>query len=301
MSVAAPTGTPLKQEGFAPAATLTPGGTVDAPGANLSTEPLSVPYHTANPFTRYQYLGAYRKYPLSTVAKMFFTQDADGNGSGEDYVCSAATIAEDAVWTAGHCVNNARNGAGVFGGWSYNVLICPSYDVGVNSAVGCWAGGSEWTLTAYKTSGGGNQDMGIINTADNGTLLPGRIGSTTGWLGWAVNFPRNQNWIALGYPQAAPFVGTKMMLATSTFGYTDDWLPGVSSNSMGNDLTGGASGGPWIIQFGLPGQPGGRANNYLNGHNDWRHTAFPNELNSPYFDCRFVALWNVATGNTRAC
>jgi hypothetical protein len=66
-------------------------------------------------------------------------------------------------------------------------------------------------------------------------------------------------------------------------------------------MTGGTSGGPWIFQFGRPGQPGGGGGNFLNGHNSWRHTAEPEELNTPYFDCRAVILYNFINDTTVAC
>jgi hypothetical protein len=302
-STAAPTsGQPMKGEGFAPASTRLPGADLPASPANMSTaEPQSVPYHTAIPFTRFEWYPKYLVYPISTVAKMFFTQD------GVNYVCSASSIAQDAAWTAGHCVNNGAAANTINGGFSYNVLVCPSYDAGVNAQRGCWGSDGLWTLTAYTISGAGNDDMGIINTTNNGTCCgasthAGMIGNWTGWLGWAVNFSREQNWVALGYPQGAPFNGNKIQFDTSEFGYNDDWAGfGPLSVAMGNDLTGGSSGGPWVMQFGKPGQIGGLGNDYLNGHNDWKHTAFPNEMASPYFDCRFIALFNAATGSAIAC
>jgi hypothetical protein len=294
ITVPGPDGPPVLGEGFAPAATRSEGASLPGAGANLSTDPLTTCYHCAIPFTRWSLIGKYTKYPNSTVAKMFFTQDADGNGTGENYVCSASTIKPDGDWTAGHCVNNGLNGAGANGGWSYNVFVCPSYDNGVLASVGCWGADYLVTLLGYYQSDSGDQDMGGINTSNTGSVHPTMIGNITGWLGWAYNFPRDQHWIALGYPQGAPFAGGKIIMAASSLGYTDSWpCAGCPpSNAMGSDLTGGSSGGPWIMQYGLPGQVGGYGNNYLNGHNDWRHTAFPNEMNSPYFDSRFATVYN---------
>jgi len=296
-AASATSGQPMKANGYAPNATLESGASLPAAPANTSAvEPQSMPYHAAIPFTRYQYFAKYLKYPISTVAKMFFTQD------GVNYVCSASSIDVDAAWTAGHCVNNGSAPDGTNGGFSYNVLVCPSYDAGVNPAQGCWASDFLATLTSYTVTGAGNDDMGIINTANNGTVHAGQIGNWTGWLGWAVNFNREQNWVALGYPQGAPFNGSKIQVDTAQFGYNDDWAgQGPLSVAMGSDLTGGSSGGPWIIQFGLPGQVGGLSGNYLNGHNDWKHNAVPNEMASPYFDCRFIALFNYATGSSIVC
>lgn len=301
ITVTTPDGTPGRIDGFAPASTRIAGASLPTVGANSSTEPLTECYHCDIPFSRWSLIGKYVKYPNSTVAKMFFSQDHDGNGSGSNFVCSASSIQVDAAWTAGHCLNNALNGAGFNGGWSYNILVCPSYDNGVNSQRGCWGADAPWILTAFFQNGGGNQDMGIIDTSDTGTVWNTQIGNVTGWTGAAWNWPRNQHWVALGYPAGSPFAGGKLIMAASSLGYTDDWLPGISSNAMGSDLTGGSSGGPWIMQYGLPGQVGGLGGNYLNGQNTWRHTAEPNEMASPYFDCRFVLLYNAGTGSSITC
>jgi hypothetical protein len=55
-------------------------------------------------------------------------------------------------------------------------------------------------------------------------------------------------------------------------------------------MTGGCSGGSWIWQFGT--------GNYVNGHNSYRPTANPQEINSPYFDDRAKSLFDVVVGGT---
>ena len=65
---------------------------------------------------------------------------------------------------------------------------------------------------------------------------------------------------------------------------------------MGSDLTGGSSGGPWIISYGLPGQVAGGGSNYINGHNDWKWNTEPEAMVSPYFDCRPMAIYNFLRG-----
>ena len=51
-----------------------------------------------------------------------------------------------------------------------------------------------------------------------------------------------------GYPQAAPFNGNRLITTASTDWYTHDFTPGGQvSKIIGSDLTGGSSGGPWIL------------------------------------------------------
>ena len=53
---------------------------------------------------------------------------------------------------------------------------------------------------------------------------------------------------------------------------------------MGNDLTGGSSGGPWVWRFGTA--------NYLNGNNSYRRKGNSEEMFSPYFGNHAKSLWD---------
>lgn len=283
-----------------------PGGKLLAADLGSSTDggsagPQTEPFHSAAPITRYPFMGAYLRYPASTVHKMFYSQDHDGNGTFSNFVCSSSSIGSDGVWTAGHCVNNGLNGAGANGGWSTNVQFCPSFDNGVNPARGCWGSNELWTLTNWLMTGSFDEDMGGADPFDTGTVWGAQIGNVTGWLGFKWNWPRNFEWVALGYPQGAPFNGQKIQHCASHDVWTDDGGGGPDSNSIACDMTGGSSGGPWVEDFGFPGQQGGGGGNYLNGHNDWRHTAITGEMNSPYFDCRAIDLYNAINETGFAC
>jgi len=278
-----PTGPPGSRPG------RTPSGVASGP-AGLSGDarsPEHQTYHVQPPFDRWQYFARYRSPVganppyISTVSKMFFTQ------YNVNYVCSATVIHVDGVLTAGHCVH-AGNGD-LVNGWSTNMLICPSWDNGAQHFyVGCWVGENAVVYTDWANTGDDPNyeiDFGSVATADTGTLRPNQIGVTTGWAGLAWNFPRDEHWMAFGYPAGAPFNGDKIITAASEYGYDDDSNTSAvapynqpDSVSMGNDMTGGSSGGVWFKDFGTGW--------YANGHNDWRHTAFPNEMNSPYYDDR---------------
>jgi V8-like Glu-specific endopeptidase len=265
---------------------------------------LTEPYHGAIPYTQWQWFGRYlRNVPagspnlaISAVHKMFFTQN------GSNFVCSSSTIGVDGAWTAGHCVSDGSNT------FSTNVLVCPSYDNGINPTAGCWGADTLWTLVAWHTTGNLDEDMGGIDTSDTGTVNATQIGNFTGALGFGACFTNaacniNGNWLAMGYPAAAPFGGGKIETCASSLGYDDDAVAGgLASWAIGCDMTGGSSGGPWIYGFGRNGgQPGGAALNFVVGHNDWRHTAIVNELNSPQFNCRAIVMYNSINGTAIAC
>ena len=262
-------------------------------------QPLHEPYHGDIPFTRWQYFAKYlpntvgggTNVAVSAQAKMFFTQGAS------NFVCSASTIGQDAVWTAAHCLSN---GAGAF---STNVLFCPSYDNGVNAQSGCWGADSLTVSSVFHSTGDGDYDIGGANASNTGTIRNQTIGSFTGWLGIAYVATTgselfNANWISFGYPQAAPFNGLKIHVCASSLGYQDAWTPGnVESKSIGCDMTGGSSGGPWILNMVRPAQIGGTPPpglpNTVFGHNGWRHTAETRELNSPSYNCLAIVVYRI--------
>ena len=241
--------------------------------------PRTQSYHVVPPFTRYFYFARYRTYPTSTVGKLFFTNN------GNNYVCSGSTQYIDVVATAGHCVSNT-DGTHLF---STNVLFCPSYNAGINPAVGCWAATQLFTFVNWNTNNSFEWDMGMIHTATSGTVINDHIGNATGYLGLAWNQGYDQNWYMFGYPQGSPFNGNFLVTCNSEFGYQDsdgNNQSGPNSAAAGCDMTGGSSGGPWILAFG--------SGNYLNGHQDWFHNAFPTEINTPYYDDRICTLVNAA-------
>jgi len=253
-------GEPGRAGGSPPQADYLPGARrieheLDTPASRATV----TPRHTGDPnadypppFTRWTWFGRYLSYPISTIAKVFFDQDHDGNGTLSSFVCSASVVdlgggTVDRVVTAGHCVNNGLNGAGANGGWSTNVLICPSYNAsGVNPQTGCWAGVNLATFTSWITSSNSDADVACVHTNPTGTLLATEIGNVTGTLGRAWNY-NDEPITAFGYPAGTPFPGWHIIVSASSDWYNVDWGTGADSKYMGNDQTGGSSGGPWIL------------------------------------------------------
>jgi hypothetical protein len=206
------------------------------------------------PFQRWTWFGRYVTYPTSTIGKMFFTQD------GVNYVCSGAVInagsgQKDVISTAGHCVNRGSTG-GTNNGWSYNVQFCPSYTP-AGAPRGCWPAVNLWAFTAWTTYGHIEADTACIVARNYGTVYNNHIGDVTGTLGWAVNTGYQQPFISLGYPQESPMNyrnGGLIVIASGPGWYTYNWggtdVDGsqlYDSMYMGNDMTGGSSGGPWVL------------------------------------------------------
>ena len=124
-------------------------------------------------------------------------------------------------------------------------------------------------------------DIGFIQTYDDNNTSCGTVGHAieyyTGFLGWMYGgYVGDRNYTAMGYPHAAPFNGLFMVEAHSDVGNIDP-LSQPGTFAIGNDMTGGSSGGPWLVSFG--------DSNYANGLNSYKWTTpnRPLEMNSPNF------------------
>lgn len=237
-------------------------------------------YSYPAPFTRYENFDEYTIFPYSTIGALFFSQN------GEDYRCSAASIGDNALWTAGHCVHDGKSGVS---GWSDNVVFVPAYKNG-NAPFGSWVFKNVATSSAWFTSGDYRFDIGGV------TLEPNTSGATVdevvGSLGFAYNLNPMQHWFNLGYPVSAPFDGKTMQICSGSFARQDTNFASPMPLAMGCDMTDGSGGGPWIINF--SGSSGNT--NYINGINSY---SIGEEMYSPYFGDAAIELLTYLSSETR--
>lgn len=210
---------------------------VTAQDGTIPSNPKDGPY---GPFQRWTWYGRYLTYPTSTIGRYYFRLN------GGNYVCSASVIQRNTIATAGHCVSD---GAGTF---ATNRLFCPSYNAGgINPEQGCWAGVTAVTSTQWHLSGDPDYDYACVIMDGTGTVHATPIGDQTGWLGRAWNFSPSQMEMDFGYPAASPFPGYHIITTAAPEWYTFDFYSGGQvSKFIGNDMTGGSSGGPWILGLG---------------------------------------------------
>jgi V8-like Glu-specific endopeptidase len=213
-------------------------------------------------------------YPLSTVGKVFFSNDA-----GQDMVCSGTAVRSlnhSVVDTAGHCLYWS-------GGWVRNLIFCPLYDNG-NTPYGCWAAHdlevpSEWIDSKPHDY---HYDLGAAIVSPNSQ---GILTEIVGGAGWAYNQSTNHPFFAYGYPAAHPFDGQTRQSCEDALGKI--WQDqGGTVISIPCNMTGGSSGGPWFIKV--------NGNWYLNGHNDFISSMQPGHMFSPYYDDTWFALYDKA-------
>jgi hypothetical protein len=117
-------------------------------------------YKHPAPFTGFNVpIGEHKKYPRRTVGVLFFTY------KGGDYRCSAASIGNYAIFTAGHCVHD---GSGKQNGWSDDLVFVPAYNgnkgcPGKGCPFGVWEWDHSWVNANWFMDMNWNHDMaGVI-------------------------------------------------------------------------------------------------------------------------------------------
>jgi hypothetical protein len=183
----------------------------------------------AYPFTRYEpatYNPAH--------GKVFFSDGA------ANYVCSGTALTsgnESVVWTAGHCVNEGP------GAYFTNWAFVPAYKDGARP-YGTWAARTLLTTAPWRNNGDFGSDEGAAVVSPNaaGQTLTDVVGSR----GIGFNRPAEQTYLAHGYPAASPFTGGRMFICQAALGLRDTSAD-PPTMGIGCDMTGGSSGGGWVV------------------------------------------------------
>lgn len=217
--------------------------------------------------------GGTTTYPANVVAttgKVFFTM------GGSNYVCSGTATAsgnQSVVTTAGHCVNEGP------GAYVTNFAFVPAYNNNVRP-YGTWTARTLVTTTQWAHQGDINYDGGfaVMNTV-NGSTLTGTVGGQ----GIAFSQPRGLFYNAYGYPAAGKFNGQTLKSCSGTA--TNDPY-GTQSQGIPCDMTGGSSGGPWLIN----------SNTVINSLNSFGYQGVRNTMFGPYFGSQIQAAYDTAAG-----
>ncbi|SAK44554.1 Glutamyl endopeptidase precursor [Caballeronia pedi] len=192
-------------------------------------------------------------YPYRAIGKLTFSAG----------YCTASLIRRSVLVTAAHCIQTFGSGGTLFSGWQF---IPGHYGASGATAAqiapyGRWSWAalvrpSTWANGTDTGSGSArNNDVAVIALAKNASNQ--FIGDITGYLNYGWN---NYSFIS------SPKTGNLQTAAVSTFGYptlldggaimqrTDGptyttTVSGASQLWQGSNLTSGASGGPWIVNF----------------------------------------------------
>jgi V8-like Glu-specific endopeptidase len=204
----------------------------------------------------------------------------------ENLICSASMISARLILTAGHCVQHGSpdpNQAYFFD----NFLFIPGYNNG-NAPYGKWSWSFAQSTADWANNGNvpNAHDFALIEAADNGNDVVGKI---VGSLGWTTGGLSSNHFTTLGYPCNLDncMLMQRNDAQTSEVGGNNTWIQGTS-------MRGGASGGPWVQDFGVqpagaPGVPAG--GNLVVGVSSYGPTATDiGYLGASQFDSVFVDL-----------
>lgn len=223
-------------------------------------------------------------YPNTALGKLFFSS-ATGN-----FVCSAQSVTSAGTWgagnrqtvvTAGHCCST---GTGTF----YNNWVFEPAHLNGNAPLGSWPAAAATVFTDWHTASDLSVDLCVLQMFTAGGS---NINDTVGALGYTWNRPLPQAYYATGWPAASPFTGGLLYYSAASDAETDTTQAGIVpfTHGIGSSMTGGSSGGAWLLQY----QSGVSTNkNLFNGLNSYKYTSpsRPNEMFGPYIDTNFVNL-----------
>ena len=175
--------------------------------------------------------------------------------SGTDYICSGSVVKEaksgqSIVLTAGHC--SSEND----GTWATNWMFIPSFDTSptytcANTTYGCWVADALYTDHAFRFAGGFNNtavqhDWSFAVVSTGGKSGTAQLDTTVGgaYTLDTSSLSAGTTLTAFGYPAAGKYHGNDLTYCRGPIG--QDANTGNTTWSMGCDMTGGSSGGPWV-------------------------------------------------------
>ncbi|MFI7706353.1 trypsin-like serine peptidase [Nonomuraea sp. NPDC049480] len=210
---------------------------------------------------------------VKTTGRIFFTTAQGRNAS-----CSGSAVTstnKSVVITAGHCVK--LNGA-----FHANWVFVPGYDKGARP-FGTWAATRLLTTQPWNAREDVNFDVAaaVVAPLEGRTLV-----DVVGGQGVAFNQQRRQQMYAFGYPAAAPYDGSKLVYCSGRA--FDDYLL-TDDLGLTCNMTGGSSGGPWMLNFAEPTGLG-----TVNSVNSFKYNFAPNWMFGPYFGNEAQAVYQAA-------
>jgi hypothetical protein len=242
------------------------------------------------PFDAYSTAGA--DLPFRAVGKVFFTIPPGGLPFPGNYVCSGASIGGSAVLTAGHCV-------GAFGGFYTNWAFVPEFNQYTTAEGYGWVATQLITFPEFLNDADMGRDVGFAvvkgypdpDTNPDAPPICADLSDVAGNLGFAWNQDLTRaNWSVFGYPilsfpSLPPYpgylLGLNMVQTNSVTGCRNDNLS-PPSVGIGSSMGGGASGGPWLLDF----RPTltDLFTNLVGGINSYVPNYDFTQIYSPYFD-----------------
>ena len=227
--------------------------------------------------------------PRRLHGKVFFSL-----GSG-NFVCSGTLVTSNSrslVWTAGHCVHGADIGAGFATNWAF----VPGYRDGI-APYGTWPARTLFSSPGWIAEANVRYDLGaaVLTRDPQGKGLEDLLGAR----GISFNQPRTQTFDILGYPAEDAntmllppnFDGERLWLCESPRTADDTPAgPGPETMEVACDMTGGSSGGGWVI-----------GDQFVNSVTSYGYEFDFGHLYGPYQGTVAEQLYETASGPRRLC
>ncbi|MEU8773047.1 peptidase [Streptomyces sp. NPDC048606] len=209
---------------------------------------------------------------VKTSGRVFFTMgDRTASCSGD----SVTSANGSTVMTAGHCVKYQ-------GAWHTNWVFVPAYDNG-NAPYGQWSATKTFATDQWAASEDMNMDVGLAVVAPLGGQ---KLSQVVGAQGLLFNGGYNKKMYSFGFPAAAPYDGKKLVYCSGNSG--KDFLL-TKDHSLGCNMTGGSSGGPWFQDFNEATGLGTQVS-----VNSFGYNFLPNRMFGPYFGNEAKAAYDKA-------
>jgi V8-like Glu-specific endopeptidase len=209
---------------------------------------------------------------VKTSGRVFFSFQ------GRTASCSGNSVTSQngsTVITAGHCVKYQ-------GSWHTNWVFVPAYNNG-HAPYGQWSATKTFSTDQWVASEDINYDVGAAVVAPLGGK---KLAETVGAQGLSFNGGYNKAMYAFGFPAASPYDGTKLIHCSGNS--SKDFLFS-KDHSLGCNMTGGSSGGPWFTSFSEATGTGLQAS-----VNSFGYTFLPNRMFGPYFGNEAKAVYDKA-------
>lgn len=171
-----------------------------------------------------------------TTGKVFFTEH------GVNYVCSGSVVQsthENLVLSAGHCVHGGSGG-----GFVTNWIFYPGWNNGPSS-LGAWTATQLYTTSGWASSSDFDDDAGFAVVTGSSSSLEDTLGAQVPTI--SFNGPSTTDtYSAFGYPASGKYKGQKLIYCE---GKVKVALDGNQTLALPCNMTGGSSGGPWLVNY----------------------------------------------------